>query len=92
MTNIQNTLALNSLENDLQSAFYWMAQATKESKTGDFRMATYSMTVALQKWCACQHDADAYLQDCNPETFAKISASALAKAQEEMAAELAEEK
>lgn len=84
---------LNYLENELQSAFYWMAKATQETRVGEFSGAVYSMTVAVQRFATCQHYADLFLNgNCDEKTFAEISASALKKAQEEIAEELAEEK
>ena len=65
MTNKQ--FFTEELQEELKYAFKWMADATKYAQEGNFQMATYDMTLALQHWIKCQNIRDKYLTDKDVE-------------------------
>ena len=60
---------LDRLQSELKTAFKWMADATESAQNGDFRSATYAMTVGLQHWISCQNIQDRYIEDSKYEDF-----------------------
>ena len=72
------TYFLENLQNELKFAFKWMARATQKSLEGDFQMATYDMTVAMQHWIKCQNIRDKYIEDENVEDFDAAGSAAAA--------------
>lgn len=58
---------IENLQGELTRAFKWMADATEYAKKGDFQMATYTMTNALQYWIKCQHTRDRFISDEDAE-------------------------
>lgn len=60
---------LDELQGELKRAFKWMASATESAQTGDFRCATYDMTIALQYWIKCQNIRDKYIDDSDAENI-----------------------
>lgn len=83
------TECLDKLQKELARAFEWMGKATEDARNGNFGVAAYCMTIALQHWQNCQHYEDKYI-DCESadEVNWKFFATrALAMARKELEAE-----
>lgn len=61
------TFFLEQLQGELMRAFKWMGEATKFAQEGNFQMAAYDMTVAMQHWIKCQNLRDRYIKDEDAE-------------------------
>lgn len=58
---------IENLQGELTRAFKLMADATEYAKKGNFKMAAYTMTTALQYWIDCQHTRDRFISDEDAE-------------------------
>ena len=79
-----NDFQVSQLQRQLETAFYWMAKATQESREGNFRSATSSMMLATKSFIDAQHQSDLYLSDEDDIDYANIVELALAQARIDM--------